>query len=132
MKIINTLKKSLIILTCMLLIDFCLLIFSTFYYLIKYKFYSHPIGIVFIIGIIGTICLSFISNKRRNKYNLKIKFFLELFLYNSIGLLFVFGLMTILALYELYNTWVLLIESIILCILLIILMILIVRFKEEN
>lgn len=121
MKIINTLKKFSIILICMLLIDFCLLIFSTFYYLIKYKFYSHPIGIVFIIGIIGTICLSFI-NKRCNKYNLKIKFFLELFLYNSIGLLLVFGLMTILTLYELYNTWVLLVESTILCILLILIL----------
>lgn len=118
MKIINTLKKFSIILICMLLIDFCLLIFSIFYYLIKYKFYTHPIGIVFIIGIIGAICLSFI-NKRCNKYNLKIKFFLELFLYNSIGLLLVFGLMTILTLYELYNTWVLLVESTILCILLI-------------
>jgi len=121
MKIINTLKKFSIILIYMLLIDFCLLIFSTFYYLIKYKFYSHPIGIVFIIGIIGTICLSFI-NKRCNKYNLKIKFFLELFLYNSIGLLLVFGLMTILTLYELYNTWVLLVESTILCILLILIL----------
>lgn len=121
MKIINTLKKSSIILTCMFLIDFCLLIIDIFYYLIKYKFYSHPIGIVFIIGIIGTICLSFI-NKRCNKYNLKIKFFLELFLYNSIGLLLVFGLMTILTLYELYNIWVLLVESTILCILLILIL----------
>lgn len=121
MKIINTLKKFSIILICMLLIDFCLLIFSTIYYFIKYKFYTHPIGIVFIIGIIGTICLSFI-NKRCNKYNLKIKFFLELFLYNSIGLLLVFGLMTILTLYELYNTWILLVESTILCILLILIL----------
>ena len=121
MKIINTLKKFSIILICMLLIDFCLLIFSTIYYFIKYKFYTHPIGIVFIIGIIGTICLSFI-NKRCNKYNLKIKFFLELFLYNSIGLLLVFGLMTILTLYELYNIWVLLVESTILCILLILIL----------
>jgi len=121
MKIINNLKKFSIILICMLLIDFCLLIFSTIYYFIKYKFYTHPIGIVFIIGIIGTICLSFI-NKRCNKYNLKIKFFLELFLYNSIGLLLVFGLMTILTLYELYNTWILLVESTILCILLILIL----------
>lgn len=121
MKIINNLKKFSIILICMLLIDFCLLIFSTIYYFIKYKFYTHPIGIVFIIGIIGTICLSFI-NKHCNKYNLKIKFFLELFLYNSIGLLLVFGLMTILTLYELYNIWVLLVESTILCILLILIL----------
>ena len=127
MKIINTLKKSSIILTCMFLIDFCLLIFSTIYYFIKYKFYTHPIGIVFIIGMIGTICLSFISGKYHNKYNLKIEFFLGFF---SL-LLYIFSLMTILVLYELYNIWELLIEFTMLYVLLAFIII-IEKFKEEN
>lgn len=127
MKIINTLKKSSIILTCMFLIDFCLLIIDIFYYLIKYKFYSHPIGIVFIISTIGTICLPFISSKHYNKYNLKIEFFLGFF---SL-LLYIFSLMTILVLYELYNIWELLIEFTMLHVLLAFIII-IEKFKEEN
>ena len=127
MKIINTLKKFSIILICMLLIDFCLLIFSIIYYFIKYKCYTHPIGIIFIISIIGTICLSFISSKHHNKYNLKIEFFLGLF---SL-LLFVFSLMTILMLYEMHNALALLIEFTMLYVLLAFIII-IEKFKEEN